>query len=573
MDSIATIALASLCGFFPAILGAFLTNLVLTLLGKLRLVFCICQILTAIGACVVFYFRHKTEAEGFSLDSFMFAGILSAFSNGILGSVFAAFMGYNLSPIEKGLYFLTNNIFVANLAGGFILNLIDKSFAAFISYLIYLFVCRFIFGRFLPYGRSGFCVIKLASPIFPFSHASRVRTANAAAIPTAAVASTDSPTSVSSATASRILRFWLDDSKKGKKSRRAFSLKPEYIFVIVATFTLITGIFLKNKISNTFSKEYNELVNSELSQNIISESKTSFQNLRDFESDINASFDTIIFSSFALILISVAIIQFKYSKQKRQLELLHEHEETQKSFSRDLHDTVAQSLSVLKLSVENGDKEKALYWADQSILQTRQLIASLRLDLSEDFVSIVKDYAQTFESNFCIQTQVFEATKLAATFDTKTKEELLRIVQESLSNVVKHANASKIEIKMLDVANEFFLSISDNGKGFNEECVRQNCTSLREAKATKQSQKLWKPINKVATPTARNDDSSRFRMSYASRRSANSPPRNEVKGNAQKTKTHIGLKSMKERAQSLGAEFSIKSSEKGTTVFVKMKVR
>lgn len=57
MDSIATIALASLCGFFPAVLGAFLTNLVITLLGKLKLIFCICQILTECGACFVFYFR------------------------------------------------------------------------------------------------------------------------------------------------------------------------------------------------------------------------------------------------------------------------------------------------------------------------------------------------------------------------------------------------------------------------------------------------------------------------------------------------------------------------------------
>lgn len=163
MDSIATVALSAICGFFPAVLGAFLTNLVLTVLGKLRLIFCICHILTACGACLVFYFRRKSEAEEFSLDSFMFAGILSAFSNGILGSVFAAFMGYNLSPIEKGLYFLTDNIFVANLVGGFILNLIDKSFAAFISYLIYLFArhcerSEAIFFWAVPFGSlcSGF---------------------------------------------------------------------------------------------------------------------------------------------------------------------------------------------------------------------------------------------------------------------------------------------------------------------------------------------------------------------------------------------------------------------------------
>lgn len=302
--------------------------------------------------------------------------------------------------------------------------------------------------------------------------------------------------------------------------------------------------------------------------------------MRDFESEINSSFETIIFSSFALILISVAIIQFKYSKQKRQLELLREHEETQKSFSRDLHDTVAQSLSVLKIAVESGDKEKALYWADKSILETRELISSLRLDLSKDFVSIVKDYAKTFESNFCIQTQVFEATKLAASFDSKTKEEFLRILQESLSNVVKHANASKVEIKMLDVANEFVMSINDNGKGFdaaqpegfnvistgsitNEKCVRQWSTCEAVPK------RRWLSSEAKSKPPKRRNE----RLAKC----GTADPKlseNETKGNAQnKTQTHIGLKSMKERAESIGAEFSVKSSSDGTSVFVKMKMR
>lgn len=283
-----------------------------------------------------------------------------------------------------------------------------------------------------------------------------------------------------------------------------------------------------------------------------------------------------------MLLISVAIIQFKYSKQKRQLEILHEHEETQKSFSRDLHDTVAQSLSVLKIAVEAGDKEKALYWADKSILETRELISSLRLDLSKDFVSIVKDYAKTFESNFCIQTQVFEATKLAATFDTKTKEELLRILQESLSNVVKHANASKVEIKMLDVANEFIMSINDNGKGFdvisagsittNEKCVRQwsTCQPCRQTGEAVPKRRWLSSEAKSKPPKRRNE-----RLAKC----GTADPKlseNETKGNAQtknKTQTHIGLKSMKERAELIGAEFSVKSSSDGTSVFVKMKVR
>lgn len=97
---------------------------------------------------------------------------------------------------------------------------------------------------------------------------------------------------------------------------------------------------------------------------------------------------------------------------------------------------VAKSLSALKIAVKSGDKEKVLFWADKSILETRELISSLRMDLEEDFVLLVKDYEKTFENNFCIKTCVFDATNFA-------------------------------EIKLLNSGNDFIMSISDNGKGFD----------------------------------------------------------------------------------------------------------
>lgn len=142
MDSFATIAIAAMGGFVPSVIVATLTNWTLFLLGRLKLIFILCQLMTALGSAVIFALAKKNGEEKISLDSFMTAGILSAFTNGIFGSLFAAFYHYNLTAIEQGILFVTNNVIAANLIGGFLLNLLDKAFAAFIAYGMYLLILK-----------------------------------------------------------------------------------------------------------------------------------------------------------------------------------------------------------------------------------------------------------------------------------------------------------------------------------------------------------------------------------------------------------------------------------------------
>lgn len=118
MDSFATIAIAAVGGLVPSLVTAVLTNGTLFLLDRLKLIFMLCQLMTAFGSRAVFRISKKHSEEKFSLDSFMMAGILSAFTNGIFGSLFAVSYHYNLTAIEQGIFFVTNNFIAANLAGG-----------------------------------------------------------------------------------------------------------------------------------------------------------------------------------------------------------------------------------------------------------------------------------------------------------------------------------------------------------------------------------------------------------------------------------------------------------------------
>jgi two-component system sensor histidine kinase DegS len=56
----------------------------------------------------------------------------------------------------------------------------------------------------------------------------------------------------------------------------------------------------------------------------------------------------------------------------------------------------------------------------------------------------------------------------------KLEEELYRIAQEGLNNVVKHAGATRVQIRLKYDAHAISLEMSDDGKGFEPEAVSQS---------------------------------------------------------------------------------------------------
>lgn len=433
MDSFATIAVSAAGGFVPSVLCALLTNGALTLLGRLHLVFMVCQVMTAVLSSLIFYAEKRSlligNAQGTAvrtvdLDAFMKAGIASSVSNGIFGSVFAAVLHYNLTAVEQGILVATGNVTFANLMGGLLLNLVDKAFAAFIAYGMYVLAVR-------PRGLSS-----------------------------------------------------------GSK------FKSEYVFFVVAVLALGFSFSFGRRAERIFAARYERAFDGGIEM---------LAAVRGEEAEIQRGFDSLAYTSFALMTVSLAIMQLRSSRRKKLLDLMRAKAETERAFSRDLHDGAAQLLAAVRLSLEAGETEKAMAFTDEAIGEVRELIGTLRLDLSADFVRLVQDYARVFSESWHIAVDVFEASDTARDFSDEVKRELLRIVQEALSNAAHHARASRIAIKMIGTDADFALSVCDNGIGFA--CAAQ-------------------------------------------------------------TATHIGLESMRERARAIGADLQIESDEHGTTVSV-----
>ena len=68
------------------------------------------------------------------------------------------------------------------------------------------------------------------------------------------------------------------------------------------------------------------------------------------------------------------------------------------------------------------------------------------------------------------ETAIFvssEIEDLGGTLEKSKELQIYRIFQESLNNILKHAEASAIQVSLVKLKNKVVMTISDNGKGFD----------------------------------------------------------------------------------------------------------
>ena len=160
------------------------------------------------------------------------------------------------------------------------------------------------------------------------------------------------------------------------------------------------------------------------------------------------------------------------------LERVREEERTR--ISRELHDDLGQQLTGMKLELTwlgsrlreragNGPDQLGNFrtMLDQAIMSVRRLSAELRpwileeRDLGEALAWQVEAITR--------RTRIRHACHLPAARlvrDEALATALFRIAQEALSNVVQHAGARNVTVRLVREADELVLSISDSGRGF-----------------------------------------------------------------------------------------------------------
>ena len=164
-------------------------------------------------------------------------------------------------------------------------------------------------------------------------------------------------------------------------------------------------------------------------------------------------------------------------------------EEERAALARELHDELGQGLTALQIDLAwlDGhlrtagpadlpalrDKIAAMVPRAERLIETTQAISStMRPGVLDDLglVAAVEWLAADFEKRTglaCVAT--LPATDIA--LDLGLAVGLFRIVQEALTNVIRHAKASRVEIRLRATEGELTLEVEDNGRGITPQQV------------------------------------------------------------------------------------------------------
>ena len=173
------------------------------------------------------------------------------------------------------------------------------------------------------------------------------------------------------------------------------------------------------------------------------------------------------------------------------VHLQHVREEEQIRIAREVHDELGQALTGLKLQLTwVGNRLpknlKALVERTRSItsriddtIQTvRRIATELRPGLLDTagLIAALEWQAREFQEHTGIQCQVRSLVK-EAQWDQNVNTVFFRIFQETLTNVIRHANATQVEVRFMKSARHLVMEVKDNGRGISEEEIN-NTKSL-----------------------------------------------------------------------------------------------
>jgi signal transduction histidine kinase len=165
-----------------------------------------------------------------------------------------------------------------------------------------------------------------------------------------------------------------------------------------------------------------------------------------------------------------------------QLEI---QEQTFQHISREIHDNINLSLTLAKLHLNTINwvnnvqiKEKIGFSIDllsQSINDLSNISKGLNTDAIID-LGLIK--ALEFEAQRIRETNLFHVdfivTGHPVYLDCKKELIIFRIVQESFNNIIKHGKATEADIRLHYFKGMLYITIADNGRGFNTETPIDN---------------------------------------------------------------------------------------------------
>jgi signal transduction histidine kinase len=177
--------------------------------------------------------------------------------------------------------------------------------------------------------------------------------------------------------------------------------------------------------------------------------------------------------------------QLRDSREKLRNLAVHLQQVTEserKRIAREIHDELGQELAVLNLEMlqlgkEIPRKQKSVHDKINSISKrilsnistVQKIVTDLRPALIDkiDFQAAIEWQAEEFQKRTGIKCNLtFDAELIK--LDKEQEVAVFRILQEMLTNIMRHADATRVKVMLKEKAGKLIVLVKDNGKGITE---------------------------------------------------------------------------------------------------------
>lgn len=229
------------------------------------------------------------------------------------------------------------------------------------------------------------------------------------------------------------------------------------------------AVKMMDKADSLFAKQANYAYQSSLTEQEV-RFDTERKDLK-IESLANArvTYLMLFLSTILLLILVIALFIYRRKANERQKELLTDRliMETEvkerQILGKDLHDGLGGTLSLLKLKIRDQVSGEALQILDKSIDDLRRISHHIMPEelITHGLEASLRDFAAAVPG---AQFHFFgERNPLKQDVELV----LYRCAYELVNNAIKHAEATRIDIQLMQDSRNIILTVSDNGKGFD----------------------------------------------------------------------------------------------------------
>lgn len=167
-----------------------------------------------------------------------------------------------------------------------------------------------------------------------------------------------------------------------------------------------------------------------------------------------------------------------YRQKEIESKALFDGEQNERiRIARELHDSVGQMLSLMKMNIsaqeKNTESEKIQNLIDKTISEVRSISHNLiPEELNFGLLPALENLADKINATNKTKMEVEIADKVKSVkFQQQNELSIYRIIQELLNNITKHAEATVIQLSIKSPGKNLVFNIRDNGKGLDLDSI------------------------------------------------------------------------------------------------------